>query len=56
MLEQKYSNWLIETSILRAKEIPIEDLRQPKSTKNEEILPYTIAYNPNNSNASAVLK
>ena len=56
MLEQKYPNWLIETSILRAKEIPLVDLRQPKTTKNEEILPFTIAYNPNNSNASVMLK
>ena len=37
LLEQKYSKSLIEATILRAKEISIEILRQPETAKNEEI-------------------
>ena len=33
LLEQKYPRSLIEASILRAKEIPLEILRQPKTVK-----------------------
>ena len=46
LLEQKYPKSLIEASILRAKEIPLEILRQPKTAKNEEIIPFTFTYNP----------
>ena len=38
LLEQKYPKSLIEASILRAKKIPLEILRQPKTAKNEEII------------------
>ena len=47
LLEQKYPQSLIEASILKAKEIPLEILRQPKTTKNEELTPFTTTYNPN---------
>ena len=50
LLEQKYPKSLIEASILRAKEIPLEILRQSKTAKNEEIIPFTFTCNPNNSN------
>ena len=39
---------LIETSILKAKEIPLEVLRQAKAIKNDKIFPFTTSYNPNN--------
>ena len=38
MLEQKYPKSLIEASILRAKKMPLETLRQPKTAKSEEII------------------
>ena len=56
LLEQKYPKSLIEDSILRAKEIPLEILRQPKTAKNEEIIPFTFTYNPNNSNVFPIIK
>ena len=56
MLEQKYPKSLIEASILRAKEIPLEILGQPKSAKNEEIIPFTITHNPNNPNVFPIIK
>ena len=48
LLEQNYPKSQIEASILRAKEMPLEILRQPKTAKNEEIIPFTFTYNPNN--------
>ena len=56
MLKQKYPNSLIKATILRAKEIPLEVLRQPKTTKNEEIIPFAITYYPNNPNAFPIIK
>ena len=56
LLEQKYPNWLIEASVLRAKEIPLEILRQPKTAKNEEIIPFTFTYSPNNPNVFPIIK
>ena len=38
LLEQKYPKSLIEASILRAKEIPLEILMQAKTAKNEEMI------------------
>ena len=42
LLEQKYPKSLKEACILRAKEMPLEILRQPKTTKNKEIILFTI--------------
>ena len=56
MLEQSDPKSLIEASILRAKEIPLEILRQPKTAKNEEIIPFIVTYNPINSNIFSVIK
>ena len=56
MLQQKYPKSLIEASILKAKEIPLQILWQPKAAKNEEIIPFTITYNPNNSNFFPIIK
>ena len=52
MLEQKNPKSLIEASILRVKEISLEILRQPKSVKNEEIIPN----NPNNPKVFPIIK
>ena len=56
MLEQKCPKSLIDASILRAKEIPLEILRQPKTAKNEEIIPFTVTYNRNNPNVFPIIK
>ena len=56
LLEQKYPKSLIEARILRAKEIPLEILRQPKIAKNVEIIPFTITYNLNNPNIFPIIK
>ena len=56
MLEQKYPQSLIEASILKAKGIPIEILRQTKIFKNEEIIPFTTTCNPNNRNIFPIIK
>ena len=45
-------NW----SILRAKAIPLGILRQPKTDKNEEIIPFIIIYNTNNPNVFPIIK
>ena len=47
---------LIEASTFRAKDIPLQILRQPKSAKNEEIIPFIITYNPNNPNVFPIIK
>ena len=50
LLEQKFSKSLIETCILKAKEIPFEVLGQPETTKNEEVILFVTTHNPNNRN------
>ena len=56
LLEQKYPKSLIEATILRAKEIPLEIFRQPKIAKNEEIILFTFTYNLNNPNVFSIIK
>ena len=56
MPEQKYPKSLIEASILRAKEVSLEILRKPKTSKNEEIILFIITYNPNNPNVFPIIK
>ena len=51
-----YSKSLIKASILKAKEIPPEVLRQRNTTKNKEIIPFTTIYNPNNPNVFLITK
>ena len=46
---------LVEAIILRAKEIPLEILRQAKTTKNEEIIPFTVTYNLNNPDVFSII-
>ena len=56
LLEQKCSKSLIEASILKAKEIVFQILREPETTKNEQIYPFTTTCNPKNPNLSPILK
>ena len=56
LLEQKCTKLLIEFRVLRAKEIRLEILREPKTAKNEEIIPFTFTYNPNNPNVFPIIK
>ena len=56
LIEEKYPKSLIEASILRAKETPSEILSQPKTAKNENIFPFTIACNSNNPNVFPIIK
>ena len=55
LLGQKYPKLRIEASILRAKEIPLEILRQTKAAKKEDIFPF-ITYNSNNPNVLPIIK
>ena len=41
MLKQKYTKLLIEASILKTKVMTQEILRQPKTTENEDNIPFT---------------
>ena len=41
---------------MRAKEIPLEILRQLKTAKNEQIIPFTFTHNPNNPNVFPIIK
>ena len=47
---------VIEVSILKAKQILLEVLRQAKTTKKDEIIPFTTTYNPDNSNVFLIIK
>ena len=51
---KKNTQLLKEASILKAKEIPL--LRQPKTTKNEKVIPFTTKSNSNNPNVFAIIK
>ena len=41
---------LIEDSIKRALQIPLNKLRKPKAKESEEIMPFLCTQNPNNPN------
>ena len=56
LLEQKCPKSIIEATILRVKEIPLEIFRQPKTAKNEEIILFTFTYNLNNPNVFPIIK
>ena len=55
LLIQKYLKSLGEASILKAKKITLEVLRQPKTAKNEDIIPFTTIYNTSNSNVFPII-
>ena len=46
----------MEVRILRAKEIHLETLRQPKTAQNEKSIPFFITHNPNNPNFFPIIK
>ena len=46
----------MEASILNSKEIPLEILRQPETSQNEEIILFITKYNPNTPNIFPVIK
>ena len=52
----KYPKALIEASILRDKEIPREVLKQPETTKSEEIIRFATTHNPKNPNVFPIIK
>ena len=52
----KYPKTLIEASILKDKEIPLEVLRQLETTKNEEIIPFAMTYNHKDQNIFPIIK
>ena len=56
MPEQKRPKSLIEASIIKAKKIHPEILRQPKTTKNEKIIPYATTYFSNDPNIFPIMK
>ena len=56
LLKQKYPASLIEASIKKAKEIPLEVLRQRTTIENEKIIFVTTPHNPNNSNIFSITK
>ena len=56
LLEQKSPKSLIEASMLKGKEIPLEILRQPKTTKNEEVISFITRFNPNNPNIFSTIR
>ena len=41
---------------MRAKETLLDIMRQPKTAKNEEIIPFILTYNPNNPNVCPKIK
>ena len=50
--QQKYLIALIENSIERALEIPLNEVRKSKEKRTEEIIPILSTHNPNNPNIS----
>ena len=46
----------LKKEIPLAKKIPLEILRQPKTTENEDIIPFVTRYNPNNPNIFSIIK
>ena len=50
--QQKYLIALIENSIERALEIPLNEVRKAKEKGTEEIIPFLSTHNPNNPNIS----
>ena len=48
--KQKYPIALIENSIKRALQVPLNELTKPKEKGREEIIPFVSTHNPNNPN------
>ena len=54
--KQHYPKSLIESGIKRALEIPIEQLRESKPTKEEDTLTFISTFNPNNPNVFPIIR
>ena len=53
--EQQYPIALIENSIKRALQVPLNDLRKPNEKGREEIIPFVSTHNPNNPNIFPII-
>ena len=54
--KQKYPIALIENSIKRALQVPLNELRKPKEKGREEIIPFVSTHNPNNPNTFPIIR
>ena len=54
--KQKYPVALIENSIKRALQVPLNELRKPKEKGREEIIPFVSTHNPNNPNIFPIIR
>ena len=54
--KQKYSVALIENSIKRALQVPLNELRKPKEKAREEIIPFLYTHNINNPNIFQIIR
>ena len=54
--KQTFPIALIENSIKRALQVPLNDLRKPKEKGREEIIPFVSAHNPNNPNIFPIIR
>ena len=54
--KQKYPIALIENSIKRALQVPLNELRKSKEKGREEIIPFVSTHNPNNPNIFPIIR
>ena len=54
--KQKYPIALIENSMKRALQVPLNELRKPKEIRREEIIPFLSTGNPNNPNIFPIIR
>ena len=54
--KQKHPIALIENSIKRASQVPLNDLRKPKEKGREEIISIVSTHNPNNPNIFPIIR
>ena len=54
--KQNYPIVLIENSIKRALQVPLNELRKPKEKGREEIIPFLSTHNPNNPNIFPIIR
>ena len=52
----KYPIALIENSIKRALQVPLNELMKPKEKGREEIIPFASTHNPNNPNIFPIIR
>ena len=54
--QQKYPIALIENSIKRALQVPLNELMKPEEKGTEEIIPFLSTHNPNNPNIFPIIR